>query len=90
MTKEIILDKNQKVFFVSTPLFYSNDLLHLGHCYSTLIADAITRYKKIQGFQTYFVTGLDEHGEKIYDSACKNKLSIEKFLNKISLETKQL
>ena len=90
MTKKIIFKENQKVFFVSTPLFYSNDLLHLGHCYSTLIADAITRYKKAQGFQTYFVTGLDEHGEKIFNSAYKNKLSIEKFLDKISLKTKQL
>lgn len=89
MDKKIILN-SKKVFFVSTPLFYSNDVLHLGHCYSTLIADCLSKYKRAQGYKTFFITGLDEHGEKIFNSAIKNNLSLEKFLIKMSTKTKQL
>ncbi len=58
-----------KKFFVSTPIYYPNDKLHIGHAYTTTLADYINRYKKLDGYETYFVTGSDEHGQKIEDKA---------------------
>lgn len=58
-----------KSLYITTPIFYPNDKLHLGHAYATTIADIIARYKKSQGYQIYFQTGSDEHGEKIEKKA---------------------
>ncbi len=58
-----------KKFYVTTPIYYPNDNLHIGHAYTTTLADYITRYKKMQGYETMFLTGSDEHGQKIADKA---------------------
>ncbi len=58
-----------KKFYVTTPIYYPNDKLHIGHAYTTTLADYITRYKKMQGFEAMFLTGSDEHGQKIADKA---------------------
>ena len=56
-----------KTFYVTTPIYYPSGDLHIGHVYTTTLADALSRYKKMQGFDTYFLTGSDEHGKKIWD-----------------------
>ncbi|MEG7978481.1 MAG: class I tRNA ligase family protein [Mollicutes bacterium UO1] len=58
-----------KSFYITTPIFYPNDRLHLGHAYNMVIADIIARYKGGRGYQVYFQTGSDDHGEKIEKKA---------------------
>jgi methionyl-tRNA synthetase len=58
-----------KFFYITTPIFYPNAKLHLGHAYSMTMADIIARYKKSRGYQVYFQTGSDDHGEKIEKKA---------------------
>jgi len=64
-----------KSFYITTPIFYPNDKLHLGHAYSMAMADIIARYKKSQGYQVYFQTGSDDHGEKIEKKAQTLKIT---------------
>lgn len=56
-------------FYVTTPIYYVNDIPHIGHAYTTIMADAITRFRQAEGYRTYFLTGTDEHGQKIEKSA---------------------
>lgn len=60
-----------KNFYVTTPIFYPSDNLHIGHTYTTVAADVLTKFKKKQGYDTFFVTGTDEHGQKIQEAATK-------------------
>jgi len=55
----------KKTFYLTTPIYYPNDKLHIGHAFSTVMADSMTRYKRMRGYDTYFLTGTDEHGQKI-------------------------
>lgn len=59
----------KKTFYVTTPIYYPNDNLHIGHTYCTVAADAIKRFKTFQGYDAYFVTGTDEHGQKLESKA---------------------
>ena len=56
------LDK--KTFYVTTPIYYVNDVPHIGHAYSTVGADALARFKRMDGYDVYFLTGTDEHGQR--------------------------
>ncbi|WP_026394935.1 methionine--tRNA ligase [Acetobacterium malicum] len=56
---------SEKTFYITTPIYYPSGNLHIGHTYTTVAADTITRFKKLQGYDTYFLTGTDEHGQKI-------------------------
>ncbi|AUF83239.1 methionine--tRNA ligase [Mesoplasma syrphidae] len=58
-----------KKFYVTTPIYYPSGNLHLGHAYTTTLADVLKRYKDMQGFETFFLTGSDEHGQKIETKA---------------------
>lgn len=58
-----------KTFYITTPIYYPSAKLHIGHAYSTTMADTMSRYKAMQGFETYFLTGSDEHGMKIQRAA---------------------
>ena len=58
-----------KKFYITTPIYYPSAKLHIGHAYCTTIADTIARYKRLQGIETFFLTGTDEHGEKIQKNA---------------------
>jgi len=61
-----------KTFYITTPIYYVNDLPHIGHIYTTVVADVIARYKRMRGFDVRFLTGTDEHGQKI-DRAAREK-----------------
>ena len=58
-------------FYVTTPIYYVNDVPHIGHAYTTILADVLVRYKKLFGQETYFLTGTDEHGQKVQQAAAK-------------------
>ena len=55
----------KKTFYITTPIYYPSDKLHIGHTYCTVATDAIARYKRLQGYDVMFLTGTDEHGQKI-------------------------
>lgn len=58
-------------FYVTTPIYYVNDVPHIGHAYTTILADVLVRYKKLFGQEAYFLTGTDEHGQKVQQAAAK-------------------
>ena len=60
---------DKKTFYVTTPIYYVNDVPHIGHAYSTVGADALARFKRMDGFDVFFLTGTDEHGQKIAKTA---------------------
>ena len=60
-----------KSFFITTPIYYVNDIPHIGHAYTTILADVLSRYQKQLGNDSFFLTGLDEHGQKVQDAATK-------------------
>ena len=59
----------KKKFYITTPIYYPSDKLHIGHTYCTVATDAMARYKRLQGYDVMFLTGTDEHGQKIEDKA---------------------
>jgi methionyl-tRNA synthetase len=62
-------------FYVSTPIYYVNDVPHIGHAYTTIIADALARFQKLRGREVFFLTGTDEHGQKIEKAAAEKGLT---------------
>ena len=71
-------------FYLTTPLYYVNAAPHLGHAYSTIVADTIRRFKKMQGYQPFLLTGTDEHGQKVERSAAAAGLSPQQFADQVS------
>ena len=63
------MEAMKKQFYVTTPIYYVNDVPHIGHAYTTIAADTIARYKAASGHEVYFLTGTDEHGRKIEQTA---------------------
>src|ERR1041384_5176211 len=78
-----------QTFYITTPIYYANSLPHLGHIYTTTVADAIVRYKKQRGFDTYFLTGTDEHGINIQRAADKAGRTPKEQVDYISGELKK-
>ncbi|MGD1149466.1 MAG: methionine--tRNA ligase [Thermoanaerobaculaceae bacterium] len=65
----------RETFYITTPIYYVNDLPHIGHIYTTVVADTIARYKRMRGFDVRFLTGTDEHGQKMDRSARQRGVS---------------
>ncbi|NLD33741.1 MAG: methionine--tRNA ligase [Clostridiales bacterium] len=80
----------QKTFYVTTPIYYPSGNMHIGHTYTTVAADTISRFKKMTGYKTYFLTGTDEHGEKIERKAGDAGMAPKAFIDGIVEETKKL
>ena len=74
----------KKKYYITTPIYYPSAKPHMGHAYSSISADFIARYKRLEGYDVKFVTGTDEHGQKIQKSADERKLSPDVFCNEIS------
>jgi methionyl-tRNA synthetase len=64
-----------KKFYITTPIYYSSGNPHIGHAFTTILADTIARYKRLIGYDVCFLTGLDEHGEKIAAKASENNMT---------------
>ena len=79
-----------KKFYITTPIYYPSAKLHIGHAYCTTIADTIARYKRMMGVETYFLTGTDEHGEKIQKNAEAAGKSPKEFVDEIVAGIKDL
>ena len=70
-----------KNFYITTPIYYPSGKLHIGHSYTTVAADAMARYKRLQGYDVMFLTGTDEHGQKIEDRAAELKMTPKEFVD---------
>ena len=73
----------KKTFYITTPIYYPSDKLHIGHTYCTVATDAIARYKRLCGYDVMFLTGTDEHGQKIEEKAKQAGLTPQEFVDKI-------
>ena len=79
-----------KTFYITTPLYYANAPLHIGHAYSTIAADVYKRWMKMSGVDVFFLTGMDEHGEKIYASAQKAGVNPQEWVDSHAEDAKKL
>jgi len=79
-----------KSFYITTPIYYVNASPHLGHAYTTIVADALARYHRMAGEDTFFVTGTDEHGDKIAEAAQKAGITPKEYADKISAQFRNL
>ncbi len=73
----------QKRFYITTPIYYPSDKLHIGHTYCTVATDAMARYKRLQGYDVMFLTGTDEHGQKIETKANEAGVTPQQFVDQI-------
>ena len=80
----------RKTFYVTTPIYYPSGKFHIGTAYTTVLADTMKRYKKQKGYDTYMLTGLDEHGQKIQDIAEKAGISPQQHVDNMAEEAKKL
>ncbi len=70
-------------FYITTPIYYPSDKLHIGHTYCTVATDTLARYKRLQGYDVMFLTGTDEHGQKIEDKAREAGVTPQEFVDRI-------
>ena len=73
----------RKKFYITTPIYYPSDKLHIGHSYCTVATDCMARYKRLQGYDVMFLTGADEHGQKIEDKAKAAGVTPQQYVDKI-------
>ena len=76
-------------FYITTPIYYVNAEPHIGHAYSTIVADVITRFYRLAGFETFFLTGTDEHGNKVVEAAEKSGETVKAYVDRISKTFKE-
>jgi len=80
----------KKIFYITTPIFYTNAGPHVGHIYTTIAADVLARWHRLNGEDVFFLTGTDEHGQKIQETAEQHKLKPKEFVDKVSTSFKQV
>ena len=80
----------EKTFYITTPIYYVNDVPHIGHAYTTLACDALARFKRLDGFDVRFLTGTDEHGQKVEKSALAAGVEPQAFTDKVSQNFRDL
>jgi methionyl-tRNA synthetase len=81
---------NLKNYYITTPIYYVNDSPHIGHAYTSLACDVLARFKRLDGYQVHFLTGTDEHGQKIEKAAEKNEKDPQDFVDEVSLRFRKL
>jgi methionyl-tRNA synthetase len=82
--------KDKKTFYITTPIYYPSDKLHIGHSYTTVAADAMARFKRLTGYDVMFLTGTDEHGQKIERIAKENGVTPKEYVDRIVAGIKEL
>src|ERR1035441_1706796 len=79
------MSNRNKTFYVTTPIYYVNDVPHIGHAYCTVGADAMARFKRMDGYDVWFLTGTDEHGQKIEKTAKEQGITAKELADKVVL-----
>ncbi len=82
--------EEKKTFYITTPIYYPSDNLHIGHTYCTVMADAMARFKRLQGYDVMFLTGTDEHGQKIQKKAIEKGVTPQEYVDNIVAGIKKL
>ena len=77
-------------FYVTTPIYYVNDKPHIGHAYTTILADVLARYHRLIGMPTHFLTGTDEHGQKVQQAADKRNVSPQEHVDETVVRFQEL
>jgi methionyl-tRNA synthetase len=85
-----VAEKSEKAFYITTPIYYVNDVPHIGHAYTTIIADALSRFKKLSGKEVFFLTGTDEHGQKVEKAAAEKGMKPIELADKVVERFKEL
>ena len=75
---------DQKTYYVTTPIYYVNDSPHIGHAYTTLACDVLARFKRLDGYRVKFLTGTDEHGQKVEKAAELAGVDPQSFTDEVS------
>ena len=81
---------DKKKFYITTPIYYPSDKLHIGHTYCTVATDVMARYKRLQGYDVMFLTGTDEHGQKIQQKAEAKGVTPQQFVDEVVAGIKEL
>lgn len=84
------LSETNKTFYITTPIYYPSGKFHIGTAYTTIAADAMARYKRLRGYDVFFQTGLDEHGQKIQEKATEEGMEPQAYVNEIAQNAKDL
>ena len=79
------MDKKNNTFYITTPIYYVNDVPHIGHAYTTIICDTFANYNKWLGKDVNFLTGTDEHGQKVEKSALAAGIAPQEFTDNVSI-----
>ena len=77
-------------FYITTPIYYVNDKPHVGHAYTTIAADVVSRWHRMNGRATHFLTGTDEHGQKVLEAATKRGITPQQHVDELSEPFKAL
>ena len=80
----------EKTYYLTTPIYYPSGKFHIGTAYTTVLADTIKRYKKLKGYETYLLTGTDEHGQKIEEVAKKQNMKPQEYVDGAAKAAKEL
>ena len=80
----------EKTFYITTPIYYASGNIHIGHTYCTVLADTFARYKRMRGYKVRYLTGSDEHGQKIAQRANKMNLTPKEYVDKIAASFKEV
>ncbi|MCM1367857.1 MAG: methionine--tRNA ligase [Roseburia sp.] len=82
--------KTKKTFYITTPIYYASGSLHIGHCYTTVACDAIARFKRMDGYDVFYLTGTDEHGQKVQRAAAERGMTPRDFVDGLADRIKKL
>ena len=82
--------KDKGTYYISTPIYYPSSNLHIGHTYCTVMADAMARFKRLQGYDVMFLTGTDEHGQKIQTKAEEAGVTPKEYVDNVVAGIKDL
>ena len=80
----------EKTYYITTPIYYVNASPHIGHSYTTIVADVLARYHRLSGYRTFFLTGTDEHGDKIAEAAQNSDTTPKEYADRISAQFRNL
>ncbi len=79
-----------KTFYITTPIYYSSGKLHIGNSYTTVLCDTVNRYKSLRGYDTRYLTGMDEHGQKVETVAKELNMTPQDLVDSLAGNTKDL
>lgn len=80
----------KETFYITTPIYYPSGKLHIGNSYTTIACDAVARYKRLMGFDVFYLTGVDEHGQKIEKKAEELGVDPQEYVDKMAADVKKL